>query len=353
MSETITFPKPSGATYLIPDVGDFNWGQAVTDFLVAIPNGTVPTSGTFTLTGDLSWGTSFGLLSKYFASLTANPATAGAVRLAHADAIDWRNNANSANLPLTVNSSDQLTFNGSILSVGSSITTIAGTANQVSVSGGTGPTATISLPSTVIVSEVKAGLIVPITSNVDFQNSGATQNCFIQCNPSSTFTLNLPQTQGGSNTFLKNDGSGTLSWDTAGGGGSGLVIGVTSVTDDTSDSTASGTFVTAPHYSITLTPASTSSRFVIQATGVCAGGTSPCQVTLLRGSSNLSPSVNGFGFAAANGQNNFSMSVVDSPATASPVTYSIGFLAFGAMSSVNISSGGDYASTITVTELAS
>lgn len=43
---------------------------------------------------------------------TANPATAGVVRLAVGDQECWRNNANSANLCLSINGSDALLFNG-------------------------------------------------------------------------------------------------------------------------------------------------------------------------------------------------------------------------------------------------
>jgi len=41
-------------------------------------------------------------------SSTVHPATAGAVRLANGDAIDWRNAANSANIPLSVDSNNTL-----------------------------------------------------------------------------------------------------------------------------------------------------------------------------------------------------------------------------------------------------
>lgn len=112
MSEIITFPLPGGPNFTIPDVGDENWGQSVTSYLVALPLGVPPTSGTFTLTGDLYFGASFGLVSEYFKSPTINPASAGLVRLAKTDAIEWRNNANSGNLSLAINGSDQLTFNG-------------------------------------------------------------------------------------------------------------------------------------------------------------------------------------------------------------------------------------------------
>ena len=59
MSTIITYPLPAGPNYTIPAVGELNWGQEVTNFLTAIPSGTVPTAGTFALTGDLSFGTSF------------------------------------------------------------------------------------------------------------------------------------------------------------------------------------------------------------------------------------------------------------------------------------------------------
>jgi hypothetical protein len=114
MSESVTF---NGASYVIPDVGEAGWGQNLTNYFVAIPQGCYQLSGgTQPLTADLSFGSNFGLLAKYFKSVSANIAAAGAVRLAVADTIDWRNNANNGNLALAVNNSDQLTFNGSVLS---------------------------------------------------------------------------------------------------------------------------------------------------------------------------------------------------------------------------------------------
>lgn len=58
-------------------------------------------------------------------SATANPAGAGALRLAKSDVINWRNNANSGNLSLGINGSDQLTFQGNTFCpVGSTTTQI-------------------------------------------------------------------------------------------------------------------------------------------------------------------------------------------------------------------------------------
>ena len=123
MSEIIAFPLPLGPNYTIPDVGDVNWGQQVTNFLVAIPAGVVPTQGTFALTGDLNFGTSFGIVSEYFKSGSASVATTGLFRLAHNDTISFRNQANSGDLALGVNSSDQITFNGATFGVGGVVNT--------------------------------------------------------------------------------------------------------------------------------------------------------------------------------------------------------------------------------------
>src|SRR5581483_1090303 len=46
---------------------------------------------------------------------STNPATAGVIQLASADSIDWRNNANNANIALSKNSSDQFSFGSLVL----------------------------------------------------------------------------------------------------------------------------------------------------------------------------------------------------------------------------------------------
>lgn len=113
MSELISF---NGSTYIIPDTGDESWGQNVTSFLVAIPTGTLqPIGGAFPLLADVNFGTSFGLVSPYFSSGEVNVATNGVFRLSGIGTVGWRNNANTGNLLLGVNASDQLTYNGSPL----------------------------------------------------------------------------------------------------------------------------------------------------------------------------------------------------------------------------------------------
>src|SRR6185503_4002786 len=110
MSQTITF---NGVSYIIPDVGDTGWGQNLTNYFVGIPQGCLQkTGGVFTLTADVDFGASFGLLPAYIKSRASNPSTAGLLRLAVGDLIGWRNNANSANLTLGITSKDFLSFSG-------------------------------------------------------------------------------------------------------------------------------------------------------------------------------------------------------------------------------------------------
>lgn len=125
MSQSILL---NGTTYVIPDVSDGDWGENLTNFFVAIPQGVLQkTGGSFTLTANVNFGATYGLLSAYFSTRSSNPAGAGLIRLAVADSVAWRNNANNGNLLLAVNGSDQLTFNGSVLqAAGNYITALTG-----------------------------------------------------------------------------------------------------------------------------------------------------------------------------------------------------------------------------------
>jgi fibronectin-binding autotransporter adhesin len=111
----------NGITYQVPVTGDVNWGPPLTRYLVAL--------------GTLA----------YYQTQSSNPATAGVLRLAVGDTIDWRNNANTGNLPLGINGSDQLTFNGTIIGSASGVLTLTGTAHQINVSSSTG-NITLSTP---------------------------------------------------------------------------------------------------------------------------------------------------------------------------------------------------------------
>jgi hypothetical protein len=105
----------NGQTFAYPEVGDTDWGTSATLWATAATNGMLQKAGgTFTLLADVNFGATFGLISAYYKSTTANISTAGSIRLAQADSIGWRNNANSGNLLLSV-SSDALQFNGASL----------------------------------------------------------------------------------------------------------------------------------------------------------------------------------------------------------------------------------------------
>lgn len=99
--------------YDYPETGDDNWGPDTTDWASAVTTGMLQKAGgTFTLTADVDFGANFGLKSLYYKTRTSNIADAGQFRLARADVINWRNQANGGNLTLGVSASDVLQFNG-------------------------------------------------------------------------------------------------------------------------------------------------------------------------------------------------------------------------------------------------
>lgn len=103
----------NGTTYAYPEQGDDDWGVEATDWAVGVTNGMLQKAGgTFQLLAEVDFGTGFGLSSLYYKSRTANGASTGIVRLARTDIITWRNEANDADLSLSVNSSNDILFNG-------------------------------------------------------------------------------------------------------------------------------------------------------------------------------------------------------------------------------------------------
>lgn len=78
----------------------------------------------------------------------------------------------------------------------------------------------------------KNGVTINTAKPIYFQDNGGTNTVDISAptSISSSYSLNLPTAQGGVDTYLKNDGSGNLSWAAASGGG-GISFGTTSGTD--------------------------------------------------------------------------------------------------------------------------
>lgn len=135
----------NGTDYFYPETGDQAWGPDATDWAVAVTSGMLQKSGgLFQLLAETNFGPNFGLKSLYFKSYSANPSSAGALRLAHADSIGFRNQANNGDLLLTVDASDNLLFNGSPIGT---ITTVSDT-NSINLSlTGTDLTADLKLSS--------------------------------------------------------------------------------------------------------------------------------------------------------------------------------------------------------------
>jgi hypothetical protein len=103
----------NGVSYDYPQTGDLQWGPDATEWAQAVTSGMLQKAGgTFQLLADVNFGTTYGILSQCYKTRTANIASTGQFRLARADQIVWRNEANDADLVLEVNSSNQLLFNG-------------------------------------------------------------------------------------------------------------------------------------------------------------------------------------------------------------------------------------------------
>jgi len=103
----------NGVSHTIPANGESGWGTAVTNYLVALASGVLQKAGgSFTLTADADFGATFGLKSLYLKSRATNVAAAGVMRLGNAETLSWRNAANSADLALTANASNILTYAG-------------------------------------------------------------------------------------------------------------------------------------------------------------------------------------------------------------------------------------------------
>jgi len=116
----------NSVSYTIPAVGEGSWGTQVSNYLIALSTGVLQKAGgSFTLTADADFGSGFGLKSLYYKSRGTH-STTGIVRLANAESVGWRNAANSADLLLTVNSSNVLQFNSQPI-----VTLALGTANYV------------------------------------------------------------------------------------------------------------------------------------------------------------------------------------------------------------------------------
>ncbi len=111
MSVSLTI---NGITYNYPVQFDTNWGPTLTAWSTAVTTGMLQKAGgSFPLTADADFGMSFGLKALYLKSEEASIAHTGILRLAsQSSGVVFRNTLDSADLVLTTNASNMLTFNG-------------------------------------------------------------------------------------------------------------------------------------------------------------------------------------------------------------------------------------------------
>lgn len=111
----------NGSNHTIPQTNEKGWGTNVTAWIQAISQYTLqPNGGSFTLTGEVNTGATYGFKVPYIKTATASPSTVGVLRLANSDSVGFRNAANDGNLLLAVDSANALTFNGAAISTTSS-----------------------------------------------------------------------------------------------------------------------------------------------------------------------------------------------------------------------------------------
>jgi hypothetical protein len=102
----------NGINYNYPETNDEDWGIGSTNWAQAVTSGMLQKNGgLFSLLAELDLGASYGIKSISYKTRSSNIADAGQFRLARADKVSWRNQANGANLDLEVNSSNHLVFN--------------------------------------------------------------------------------------------------------------------------------------------------------------------------------------------------------------------------------------------------
>jgi hypothetical protein len=111
MSISVTL---NGSPYTVPQDGDtYAWGAPLTQYLQAISLQMLQkNTPLFTITQDLDFGTSFGLVVQFIKSHGVPIATTGLVRLANGEVLGWRNNLDTGNVTLGIGATNELELNG-------------------------------------------------------------------------------------------------------------------------------------------------------------------------------------------------------------------------------------------------
>ncbi len=106
----------AGTSFVLPTEGDEGWGPQTSEWMAAVSTDLLQrTGGNFTLTADVNFGANFATVQTYLKQRASNIADIGFIRMANAAQIAWRNAGNTDNLILTVDSGNNLVFNGGII----------------------------------------------------------------------------------------------------------------------------------------------------------------------------------------------------------------------------------------------
>jgi hypothetical protein len=216
MSTNIVY---NGVTYTIPATSDVDWGEAVSNFLIAIPSGMLTkVGGAWALTdSDLDFGSAYGLVAKYYKSKSATPAQAGALRLALADKVAWRSDGNDKDLVLGPNTSDGLVWDGVELD------TISGTKTLTNKTIDTATNTITNLRDANIAADALIAWS-KIAFSGDFGSTsvittggvklGDSFHVTLQADPSEDYDFVFPATDGTSGQALVKSVGGDLEWAT-------------------------------------------------------------------------------------------------------------------------------------------
>nr|BAR39831.1 hypothetical protein [uncultured Mediterranean phage uvMED] len=163
---------------------------------------------------------------------------------------------------------------------------------------------------------------------------------------SASYTLTFPNDDGSSGEALTTNGSGVLTWASAGGG---KILQVVSATDSTQRNTTSTTFsLSSSTLTADITPSATSSKILVLMNIASYKKDSGQQmISVFRDSTNLSGTANGI---INNNGNNITYSsaitLVDSPNTTSATTYQMRQKTEQAVDTVKFNNNGGLSSLI-------
>ena len=250
---------------------------------------------------------------------------------------------NGNSIVSTSNGNISITPNGSgkVILDGLSHPTADGTSGQVLKTDGSG-----NLSFTTVASDVSGDSTPQLGGDLDVNGNSivSTSNGNIAITPNGSGNivldgLTFPNADGSADQFLKTNGSGTLSFDTA-GGGKVLQVVTAQKTDTFSTSSTSDTTVTG--LSLNITPSATTSKILVMINlSACMGSftdsdgsNSNNRVNIFRGSTNIvddlvtSPGSR-TGTLAQHGFRKFQhiealhFHLVDTPSTTSQLTYTV------------------------------